>query len=189
MNQIEYLTSMLYSQLGITKAILDETADERTMLNYHNRTIEPILSAITNELKRKFLTKTARTQRQSIIFFRDPFKLVPVDNIAEIADKFTRNEIMTSNEFRQIIGMKPSDDPNADVLRNKNLSAPNGSDPEQFSPEQVAPDPNEYEEENQNTTDTNNNQKTYGEVLDELTDEQREVVFAIIDDAINGKEE
>lgn len=122
MKQIEYLTNMLYSQLGITQAILDGTADEKTMLNYYNRTIEPILSAIVDEMRRKFLTKTARSQRQTITFFRDPFKLVPVNDIAEIADKFTRNEIMTSNEIRQVIGMKPSEDPNADVLRNKNLS-------------------------------------------------------------------
>ncbi|HQE50252.1 MAG TPA: phage portal protein [Fervidobacterium sp.] len=124
MKQIEYLTSMLYSQLGITQSILDGTADDKTMLNYYNRTIEPILSAIVDEMKRKFLTKTARSQLQSISFFRDPFKLVPVSDISEIADKFTRNEIMTSNEIRQIIGMKPSDDPKADELRNKNLSQP-----------------------------------------------------------------
>lgn len=124
MGQIEYLTSMLYSQLGITQTILDGTADEKTMLNYYNRTIEPIISAIVDEMKRKFLTKTARSQHQSITFFRDPFKLVPVNEIAEIADKFTRNEIVTSNEMRQIIGMKPADDPGADELRNKNLSAP-----------------------------------------------------------------
>lgn len=124
MSQIEYLTSMLYSQLGITQSILDGTADEKTMLNYNNRTIEPIASAIVGEMKRKFLTKTARSQLQSISFFRDPFKLVSVNEIAEIADKFTRNEIMTSNEIRQVIGMKPSDDPRADELRNKNLSAP-----------------------------------------------------------------
>lgn len=130
MSQIEYLTSMLYSQLGITQSILDGTADEKTMLNYNNRTIEPIISAIVDEMKRKFLTKTARSQSQSISFFRDPFKLVPVNDIAEIADKFTRNEIMTSNEIRQVIGMKPSDDPRADELRNKNLSAPNESEPE-----------------------------------------------------------
>ena len=127
MSQIEYLTSMLYSQLGITQSILDGTADEKTMLNYNNRTIEPIISAIVDEMKRKFLTKTARSQLQSISFFRDPFKLVPVDQMAEIADKFTRNEIMTSNEIRQVVGMKPSKDPNADELRNKNLSAPSGS--------------------------------------------------------------
>jgi hypothetical protein len=126
MKQIEYLTSMLYSQLGITQSILDGTADEKTMLNYYNRTIEPIVSAIVDELKRKFLTKTARKQKQSIMFFRDHFKLVPVTDLAEIADKFTRNEIMTSNEFRQTIGMKPSKDPAADELRNKNLSAPSG---------------------------------------------------------------
>ncbi len=123
MKQIEYLTSMLYSQLGITQAILDGSADDKTMLNYYNRTIEPILAAIADEMRRKFLTKTARSQRQTIMFFRDPFKLVPVNDLAEIADKFTRNEIMTSNEIRQIVGMRPSDDPNADVLRNKNLSA------------------------------------------------------------------
>lgn len=128
MSQIEYLTSMLYSQLGITQSILDGTADEKTMLNYNNRTIEPIISAIVDEMKRKFLTKTARSQRQSISFFRDPFKLVPVNEIAEIADKFTRNEIMTSNEIRQVVGMKPSDDPRADELRNKNLSELSGSD-------------------------------------------------------------
>ena len=130
MSQIEYLTSMLYSQLGITQSILDGTADEKTMLNYNNRTIEPIISAIVDEMKRKFLTKTARSQSQSISFFRDPFKLVPVNDIAEIADKFTRNEITTSNEIRQVIGMKPSDDPRADELRNKNLSAPSESEPE-----------------------------------------------------------
>ena len=122
MKQIEYLTSMLYSQLGITQSVLDGTADEKTMLNYNNRTIEPIMSAIVDEMKRKFLTKTARTQKQSIVFFRDPFRLVPVNDLAEIADKFTRNEIMTSNEIRQIVGMKPSDDPKADELRNSNIS-------------------------------------------------------------------
>lgn len=126
MTQIETLTSMLYSQLSITQAVLDGTADEKTMLNYYNRTIEPILASITDEMKRKFLTVTARTQKQSICFFRDPFRLVPVSEIAEIADKMTRNEIMTSNEIRQVIGMKPSSDPSADELRNKNLSAPKG---------------------------------------------------------------
>lgn len=122
MKQIEFLTSMLYSQLGITQSVLDGTADEKTMLNYNNRTIEPIISAIVDEMKRKFLTKTARSQHQSIMFFRDPFRLVPVNDIAEIADKFTRNEIMTSNEIRQVIGMKPADDPKADQLRNSNIS-------------------------------------------------------------------
>ena len=122
MNQITYLTNMLFSQLGITQTILDGTADEQTMLNYYSRTIEPIVTAIVDEMKRKFLTKTARSQNQSIESFRDPFKLVPVNNIAEIADKFTRNEIMTSNEIRQVIGMKPSDDPKADQLINSNIS-------------------------------------------------------------------
>ena len=124
MSQIEYLTSMLYSQLGVNQSVLDGTADEKTMLNYYNRTIEPIVSSITDEMKRKFLTKTARSQMQSILFFRDPFKLVPIADLAELADKFTRNEILTSNEMRQIMGMKPSDDPNADELRNKNLNQP-----------------------------------------------------------------
>lgn len=124
MSHIEYLTKILYGQLCMTQSVLDGTADEKTMMNYYSRTIEPILSAIADGMKCKFLTKTARSQRQSIEFFRDPFKLVPVTELPEIADKFTRNEIMTSNEIRQIIGMKPSSDPNADELRNKNLSKP-----------------------------------------------------------------
>lgn len=122
MKQVEYLTNMLYSQIGITPAIMDGTADEKTMLNYNNRTIEPIVSAIVDAMKRSFLTKTARTQGQTIMAFRDPFKLVPINNIAEIADKFTRNEILTSNEIRQIIGFKPSADPKADQLVNSNIS-------------------------------------------------------------------
>lgn len=132
MKQIEYLTNLLYSQLGITQAILDGTADDKTMLNYYSRTIEPIIAAIADEMKRKFLTKTARSQKQTIEFFRDPFKLVPVNDIAEIADKFTRNEIMTSNEIRQVIGMKPSDDPKADQLVNSNISQP--TDPGMMDP-------------------------------------------------------
>lgn len=122
MKQVEYLTAQLYSQLGLTQTIMDGTADENTMNNYYNRTIEPILSAIVDEFNRKFLTKTARTQKQAIMYFRDPFRLIPVTSISEMADKFTRNEIMTSNEIRQLVGFKPSDDPNADELRNKNLS-------------------------------------------------------------------
>ena len=122
LKQIEYLTNLLYSQLGITQAVMDGSADEKTMLNYNNRTVEPIISAIVDEMNRKFLTKTARSQNKKIMFFKDPFKLVPVNDIAEIADKFTRNEIMTSNEIRQIIGMKPADDPKADQLRNSNLN-------------------------------------------------------------------
>lgn len=124
MSQIEYLINQLYSQLGLTQSVMDGTADEKTMLNYNNRTIEPIIAAIVDEMKRKFLTKTARTKGQSIMYFKDPFKLVPVNDIAEIADKFTRNEIMTSNEIRQIVGMKPSSDPKADELVNSNISQP-----------------------------------------------------------------
>ena len=124
MGQIEYLTNMLFSQLGITQTILDGTADEKTMLNYFNRTVEPIVSAIVDEFKRKFLTKTARSQNQSIAFFRDPFKLAPINDIAEIADKFTRNEIFTKNEIRQIVGKKPSNDPKADKLINSNIAQP-----------------------------------------------------------------
>lgn len=141
MKQIEYLTSMLYSQLGMDQSILDGTANEQTLLNYHTRTIEPIISAIVDEMKRKFLSKTARTQGQSISFFRDPFKLVPVNNIAEIADKFTRNEIMTSNEIRQVIGMKPSDDPKADELRNSNINQKD--EPIQESPSEVVEESSE----------------------------------------------
>ena len=129
MSQVEYLTNQLFSQLGITQSILDGTADEKTMLNYYNRSIEPIVSAIVDEMKRKFLSKTARSKKQSIKAFRDPFRLVPVNDIAEIADKFTRNEIMTSNEVRQIIGMKPSDDPKADELINSNISQPENNQP------------------------------------------------------------
>lgn len=151
MKQIEYLTNMLYSQLGITQTILDGTADEQTLLNYHSRTIEPIVSAIVDEMKRKFLTKTARTQKQTITFFRDPFKLVPVNNIADIADKFTRNEVLTSNEIRQIIGFKPSDDPKADELRNSNLNHPDengdqGQKQGQGLPEQSNQGNGEYEQ-------------------------------------------
>ena len=142
LKQVEYLTELLYSQLGISQEVMNGTADEKTMLNYNNRTVEPIVSAIVDEMKRKFLTKTARSQKQSIMFFRDPFKLVPVENVAEIADKFTRNEIMTSNEFRQVIGMKPSDDPKADELRNANISAP--------ANEEIQPIDNEEEVEIQN---------------------------------------
>lgn len=137
MKQIEYLTTLLYSQLGLTQEILNGSADEQTMLNYYSRTIEPILSAIVDEMRRKFLTKTARAQRQAIWYFKDPFKLVPVNNIAEIADKFTRNEILTSNEIRQIIGMRPSDDPKADQLLNSNLN---------HDESQNQYDQNEYEE-------------------------------------------
>lgn len=124
LSQVEYLTTMVYSQLGVTPAVMDGTADEAAMLNYINRTVEPVLGAFADEFKRKFLTKTARTQRQSIMYFRDPFKLVPMAQLAELADKFTRNEIVSSNEFRGFIGMRPSKDPKADELRNSNMPAP-----------------------------------------------------------------
>lgn len=139
MKQIEYLTNLLFSQLNITQAILDGTADDKTMLNYYSRTIEPIVAAIVDEMNRKFLTKTARTRKQKILFFRDPFKLVPVNDIAEIADKFTRNEIMTSNEIRQKIGLKPSEDPKADELRNSNISQAK----EDVTPQPTTPKPEE----------------------------------------------
>lgn len=146
MKQIEYLQNLFYSQLGMTATVMDGTADEKTMLNYNNRAIEPIISAVVDEMKRKFLTKTARSQRQSIVFFRDPFRLVPVNDLAEIADKMTRNEIMTSNEIRQVIGMKPSEDPNADTLRNKNLSVSN----EELIPHNSGETNDVEEEESQN---------------------------------------
>ena len=132
--QITDLTDMLYAQLGITPEIMNGTADQQAMLNYHNRTIQPILDAIVEEMRRKFLTKTARTQKQSIVYFRDPFKLVPIEQIAEIGDKFTRNEILSANELRQIIGMKPSSDPKADQLRNSNMPEPTPSGSENPQP-------------------------------------------------------
>lgn len=140
MKQIEYLTNQLYSQIGMTASVLDGTADEKAMLNYNNRTIEPIASAIVDAMKRSFLSKTARTQGQTIMFFRDPFKLVPINNIADIADKFATNEILSSNEIRQIIGMKPADDPKADELRNSHLNHPEDQMPmEEIQPEEAAP--------------------------------------------------
>jgi hypothetical protein len=142
LKQIEYLTSMLYSQLGITQSVLDGTADEKTMLNYNNRTIEPIISAIVDEMKRKFLTKTARSQNKSIKYFTDPFKLVPASELAEIADKLTRNEIAASNEIRQLIGWKPSSDPKADQLRNSNINQ---------SSEEIAAIPEEQKDNSTNT--------------------------------------
>ena len=189
MKQIEYLTSMLYSQLGITQSVLDGTADEKTMLNYNNRTIEPIASAIVDEMKRKFLTKTAITQGQSIEFFNDPFKLVPLSNMAAIADAFIRNEILSSNEIRGIIGMKPSDDPKADELINPNM-------PQQYTQEdphtEVEPSMEETEEtayaeeaEEQNAQEIDG--ETAQKVFDTLTDEQKEVVFMLIEKAVNDK--
>lgn len=173
MKQIEYLTSMLYSQLGITQSILDGTADDKTMLNYYNRTIEPIISAIVDEMKRKFLTKTARSQHKSILFFRDPFKLVPVAELAEISDKFTRNEIATSNEMRQVIGWKPSNDPKADELRNSNLSAPNG--------EGVIP--------NEDETAEQSGVSDYDNIVNELLDSIQNEIDSIIGNYTSENEE
>lgn len=145
MSQIEYLTNLLFSQLGITQTILDGTADEQTLLNYYQRTINPIITAIISEFYRKFIGKTARTQGQSIQAFRDPFKMVPVNNIADIADKFTRNEILSSNEIRQIIGMKPSDDPKADQLLNSNLNHNEGEEQMTLGEEEQYAEDESYE--------------------------------------------
>lgn len=134
LKQVEYLTSMLYSQLGFSQSILDGTADEQTMLNYQNKTVEPLASTITDEFKRKFLTKTARSQGQAIMFFTEPFRMTPVSQLADVADKFTRNEILTSNEVRQYIGIKPSSDPKADELRNSNLNHPDENGNQQINP-------------------------------------------------------
>lgn len=134
LKQVEYLTNLMFSQLGMTQAIMDGTADEKTMLNYNNRIIEVLISTVVDEMKRKFLTKTARSQNQSIEFFRDPFKLVPVNDLAEIVDKFTRNEVMSSNEFRQVVGLKPSKDPKADELRNKNINQSNSEESANINP-------------------------------------------------------
>ena len=147
LKQIEYLTTMLYSQLGITQGVMDGTADEKTMLNYNSRTIEPMVSAVVDEMKRKFLTKTARTQGQSIMFFRDPFRLVPAADLAELADKLTRNEIVSSNEMRQFIGMKPSSDPKADQLVNSNISQP---DEKSDTPPEKVPEESKKGVESQN---------------------------------------
>ena len=198
MKQIEYLTSMLYSQLGITQEIMNGTANEETMLNYYSRTIEPIISAIALEMKRKFLTKTARTQRQTIMYFRDPFSLVPSEKLAELADKFTRNEILTSNEFRGIIGYKPSSDPKADQLINSNLN---------HSPEElgkttditVPPDqevnpsvqPSENGENSQNGVEqpAEDEAEYTKRIFDSLTDEQKDAVYSVIGQILGDEQE
>ena len=150
LKQIEYLTNLAYSQIGVTQAIMDGSADDKTMLNYYSRIIEPIVAALADGMKRTFLTQTARSQRQTIMYFRDPFKLVPVNDIAEIADKFTRNEILTSNEIRQIIGFKPSDDPKADKLVNSNISQPQETNDSQTVGNTAVEKILQKEEENQN---------------------------------------
>jgi hypothetical protein len=143
LKQVEYLTEMLYSQLGLTVEVMNGTADEAAMLNYYSRTIEPIVEAHAENMRRKFLTKTARTQKQSIMYFRDPFKLVPISQIAEIGDKFTRNEIMTSNEIRGVVGLKPNKDPKADKLINSNMPAPTSDQPQPTAPPKLQAVPNE----------------------------------------------
>ena len=188
MKQIEYLTSMLYSQLGITQSVLDGTADEKTMLNYNNRTIEPIASAIVDEMKRKFLTKTAITQGQSIEFFNDPFKLVPLSNMSAIADAFIRNEILSSNEIRGIIGMKPSDDPKADELINPNMPQPHTQEDPYAEVEPSMKEQEEPEkEEEQNAQEIDG--EIAKEVFDTLTEEQKEVVYMLIENAVNDKDD
>lgn len=173
LTQIQYLTDMLYSQLGITAEVLNGTADERVMLNYTNKTLEPILSAIVDEMKRKFLTKTARTQGQTIMFFREPFKLVPVDNLADIADRFTRNEILSSNEVRGLIGFKPSSDPKADELKNKNINSPDEADAAMAGGPQLSPEDQEFMSEIEAMSD---------EEIANLSDEQREEMIRRLDE-------
>ena len=198
MKQIEYLTSMLYSQLGITQEIMNGTANEETMLNYYSRTIEPIISAIALEMKRKFLTKTARTQRQTIMYFRDPFSLVPSEKLAELADKFTRNEILTSNEFRGIIGYKPSSDPKADQLINSNLN----HSPEELgkttnktvpTAQEVNPSVQPYENggNSQNGVEQSvDDESEYTKrVFESLTDEQKGAVYYIIDQILGDEQQ
>ena len=188
MKQIEYLTSMLYSQLGITQEIMNGTANEETMLNYYARTIDPIENAITLEIKRKFLTKTARSQGQTIMYFRNPFTLVPAKELAELADKFTRNEILTSNEFRGIIGYKPSDDPKADQLLNSNLNHPEENpypeETEDYSEEteDYSEETEEYPEETEEHQNGVLDDPDYvNKVFDSLTDEQKNMVYYVID--------
>ena len=198
MKQIEYLTSMLYSQLGITQEIMNGTANEETMLNYYSRTIEPIISAIALEMKRKFLTKTARTQRQTIMYFRDPFSLVPSEKLAELADKFTRNEILTSNEFRGIIGYKPSSDPKADQLINSNLN----HSPEELGKttdttvppaQEVNPSvqPSENGENSQNGVEqpAEDEAEYTKRIFESLTDEQKDAVYYVIGQILGDEQE
>lgn len=198
MKQIEYLTSMLYSQLGITQEIMNGTANEETMLNYYSRTIEPIISAIALEMKRKFLTKTARTQRQTIMYFRDPFSLVPSEKLAELADKFTRNEILTSNEFRGIIGYKPSSDPKADQLINSNLNhSPEelGTTTDKTVPpaQEVNPSvqPSENGENSQNGVEqpAEDEAEYTKRIFESLTDEQKDAVYYVIGQILGDEQE
>lgn len=199
MKQIEYLTSMLYSQLGITQDIMNGTANEETMINYYSRTIEPIVNAITLEMKRKFLTKTARTQGQTIMYFRDPFSLVPSEKLAELADKFTRNEILTSNEVRGIVGYKPSNDPKADQLINSNLNhSPDELNSKVPIDDSVPPDqkvvpsiqPSENGENSQNGVDqeTDDEYEYRKKIFDTLTDEQKDAVYYVIGQILDDEQ-
>ena len=185
MKQIEYLTSMLYSQLGITQTILDGTANEETMLNYYSRTIEPIVNAIALEMKRKFLTKTARSQGQSILYFRDPFKLTPVKNLAELADKFTRNEILSSNEVRGIIGYKPSDDPRADQLINSNLNQSANREAGMGINGSQSPSPEQETDESVNTDEMSD--EYIKQVYNTLNDEQKDMVAYLIENVTDDE--
>lgn len=197
MKQVEYWTNLLFSQLNMTQSILDGTADESTMTNYYARTIEPIISSITDEMKRKFLSKTARTQGQSIEYFIDPFRLIPPKDLAEIADKFTRNEIMTSNEFRQIIGRKPSDDPRADLLRNRNLNHPedlnSNTAPAETSVNTVDPTVDDYNIQNQNVLNNDNQDKTefteqeLSDIYNTFTEEQKDAIDYIVINILKEK--
>lgn len=197
MKQVEYWTNLLFSQLNMTQSILDGTADESTMTNYYARTIEPIISSITDEMKRKFLSKTARTQGQSIEYFIDPFRLIPPKDLAEIADKFTRNEIMTSNEFRQIIGRKPSDDPRADLLRNRNLNHPedlnSNTAPAETSVDTENSTVDDYNMQNQNVLDNDNQDKTefteqeLSDIYNTFTDEQKDAIDYIVINILKEK--
>ena len=180
MKQIEYLTELLFSQLNISQTILDGTANDTTMLNYYSRTIEPIASAITDELKRKFLTKTARTQGQTIMSFRDPFKLVPVKELAELADKFTRNEIMSSNEIRQVIGIKPSDDPKADQLVNSNLNQSNLNMQETYGDQNLEDSELNNMEKPEESDKTNDQDESIEDIYNTLSDKQKDAVDELI---------
>ena len=192
MKQIEYLTSMLYSQLGITQEIMNGTANEETMLNYYSRTIEPIVNAIILEIKRKFLTKTARSQGQTIMYFRNPFTLVPAKELAELADKFTRNEILTSNEFRGIIGYKPAADPRADQLLNSNLNhAPEEYLPEGYngiseSTEDVSQESYDNDQNGENEEDQYS-QEYKDKVFDSLNEEQKNMVYYVINNILEDE--
>ena len=189
MKQIEYLTSMLYSQLGITQEIMNGTANEETMLNYYSRTIEPIVNAIILEIKRKFLTKTARSQGQTIMYFRNPFTLVPAKELAELADKFTRNEILTSNEFRGIIGFKPSNDPKADQLVNSNLNHPEDYGyPEEYDESEEYEEPEKLEESENDQNGEINDPEYISKVFDSLTNEQKNMVYYVIDNISKDEE-